>query len=237
MIATSAERPDLLPPARKLEVEEQLLRIAKSSAFSASPRCQQLLTYLVRQSIAGSYDLLRERVIGAEVFGRDAAYDTGGDSIVRVRANDVRKRLAQYYDGAPGRDREIRFHLPIGSYVPEFAFPVHRPAVPVDRELSEPKNAKLGPVRSTGRSARMGVMLALAIVAVGAVSIGIYRWKQTLTARSILVSGSYESTAGTLLPGKRTGFHVVAEVSRGIFPKAPAARRPGTPGRATPTGR
>ncbi len=123
MSPTSAERPDLLPPARKLEVEEQLLRITKSAAFSASPRCQQFLIYLVKQSIAGSYELLKERVIGAEVFGRDAAYDTGGDSIVRVRANDLRKRLAQYYDGAPGRDREIRIHLPTGSYVPEFSFP------------------------------------------------------------------------------------------------------------------
>jgi hypothetical protein len=100
--STSAERPDLLPPGRKLEVEEQLARNTRSAASSASPRCQQLLTYQVVQSIAGSYDLLPERVMGAEVFGRNASYDTEGDSIVRVRANDLRKRLAQYYDGAPG---------------------------------------------------------------------------------------------------------------------------------------
>ncbi|MFL6417631.1 MAG: hypothetical protein ACJ74Y_18410, partial [Bryobacteraceae bacterium] len=153
MSAISAERPDLLPPARKLEVEQQLLRIAKSSAFSASPRCQQLLSYLVNQSIAGAYDLLRERVVGAEVFGRDVDYDTGGDSIVRVRANDVRKRLAQYYDGAPGRDREIRIHLPTGSYVPEFNFPVFYATEPAKLELSIPNKAKPEGVRGLGRTA------------------------------------------------------------------------------------
>ena len=213
MSATSAERPDLLPPARKLEVEEQLLRIAKSSAFSASPRCQQLLTYLVRQSIAGLYDLLRERVIGAEVFGRDAAYDTGGDSIVRVRANDVRKRLAQYYDGAPGRDREIRFHLPIGSYVPEFAFPPRQPVAPADLELSEPKNANLEKGRGAAKRARAGVMRCPR-------DRGIWRrvdWslslETTVTFRSILVSGSHEFTAGSLLPWARAGLYVVAKIS------------------------
>jgi hypothetical protein len=120
----SEERPDLLTPARKQKVQEQLERIIKSSAFCSSPRCQQLLTYVVTHAVAGSYEMLRERVVGTEVFGRTASYDTGGDSIVRVRANDVRKRLAQYYDGAPGRDHEIRIHLPTGSYVPEFSFPV-----------------------------------------------------------------------------------------------------------------
>ncbi len=176
MSPTSAERPDLLPPARKLEVEEQLLRITKSAAFSASPRCQQLLMYVVRQSIAGSYELLKERVVGAEVFGRDAAYDTGGDSIVRVRANDLRKRLAQYYDGAPGRDREIRIHLPTGSYVPEFSFPSAAPdaqtaaagfRAPVDLNAQT-----IEPRRTPWRR----VWLALAaVLVIGAVSAALYR--------------------------------------------------------------
>jgi hypothetical protein len=116
-------RPDL-DPDRKRAVQEQLERVVRSPAFSNSQRCQQLLNYIVTNAISGTYEMLRERVVGAEVFGRTAAYDTGEDSIVRVRANDVRKRLAQYYDLAPGRDREIRIQLAAGSYVPEFVFPV-----------------------------------------------------------------------------------------------------------------
>lgn len=174
MSATSAERPDLLPPGRKLEVEEQLARITKSAAFSASPRCQQLLTYLVKLSIAGSYDLLRERVIGAEVFGRNASYDTGGDSIVRVRANDLRKRLAQYYDGAPGRDSEIRIQLPTGSYVPEFSFPPPRLTSEIGLELGGPRDLKDERFpRVRGR--RWTVAVPVAALIICAVSVSLFR--------------------------------------------------------------
>jgi hypothetical protein len=57
-----------------------------------------------------------------EVFGRDAAYDTGKDAIVRVSANSVRKRLLAYYanpDSAHGPG-SVQIHLPAGSYVIEF---------------------------------------------------------------------------------------------------------------------
>ena len=54
-----------------------------------------------------------------EVFDRPADYDTGDDSIVRVKANEVRKRLAQYY-GEAGTPQEVQIDLPAGSYAPEF---------------------------------------------------------------------------------------------------------------------
>lgn len=59
--------------------------------------------------------MFRERVTGKEVFERTPAYDTSEDSIVRVRATGLRKRLAQYYGGAPDREHELRIHLPAGS--------------------------------------------------------------------------------------------------------------------------
>jgi hypothetical protein len=134
-------RPDL-DPEQKRAIQEQLGRLVRSPAFSNSQRCQQLLNYVVTNAVSGSYEMLRERVVGAEVFGRTAAYDTGEDSIVRVRANDVRKRLAQYYDLAPGRDQEVRIQLAAGSYVPEFVFPPATrseiPALPEKRTVSRP---------------------------------------------------------------------------------------------------
>ena len=50
------------------------------------------LRYLVERALDGRGDQLKERTIGVDVFGRDAAYDTGKDAIVRVSANGVRKR-------------------------------------------------------------------------------------------------------------------------------------------------
>ena len=66
-----------------------------------------------------TWTALRERMIGAEMFGRPVDYDTSNDAVVRVRATEVRKRLAQYYREA-AQTPVVRIDLPSGSYVPEF---------------------------------------------------------------------------------------------------------------------
>ena len=68
---------------------------------------------------AGRADQLKERTLGVELFGRDPAYDTGEDAIVRVKANEIRRRLAQY-NGTAGPGQRVRIELPPGSYVPQF---------------------------------------------------------------------------------------------------------------------
>lgn len=105
-------------PVRK-EVVAALSRILHSPAFKGSKRCQELLEFLVAKRLDGDVAALKERVIGAELFSRDPAYDTSTDAIVRVKANEVRKRLAAYY-GQEGRRDAIRIELPVGSYVPVF---------------------------------------------------------------------------------------------------------------------
>ncbi|MCL4401634.1 MAG: hypothetical protein M1436_03080 [Acidobacteria bacterium] len=77
---------------------------------------------MVSHAAAGELDLLRERVIGIEVFDRDPSYDKNEDSVVRVRANDVRRRLVQYYAEHAAPD-EPRIVIHAGSYAPEFLFP------------------------------------------------------------------------------------------------------------------
>ncbi len=62
---------------------------------------------------------MTERFLGAELFGRPINYETGTDSIVRVRANDVRRRLGEYYSDGHGGSRVV-IELVSGSYVPEF---------------------------------------------------------------------------------------------------------------------
>jgi hypothetical protein len=106
--------PDLTSPA----VAAHLQAILDSPAFRSSHRSCQFLRYVVELSLSGHPDLLRERMIGEHVFGRPADYDTGQDSIVRVKANEVRRRLAQYYDLHP--DAPIRIELPAGSYTAQF---------------------------------------------------------------------------------------------------------------------
>lgn len=76
-------------------------QVLLSTQFRRSPRCCEFLTYIVEQAVDGRTELLRERPIGLALFGRKADYETAEDSIVRVRANEVRKRLVQYYAQRP----------------------------------------------------------------------------------------------------------------------------------------
>lgn len=106
-----------------LQIEQALSAILANPAFSASKQSQRLLQYLVDQTLQGHDEMLKERMIGINVFDRNADYNTGDDPIVRVRAADLRKRLAQYYT-AEGKDDPIRIEILRGAYHPVFtAFP------------------------------------------------------------------------------------------------------------------
>lgn len=100
-------------------VQAHLASLLQTSAFRNSPRCQDFLSHIVELALAGRREQLKERLIGVQLFGREASYDTAEDPIVRVKANEVRKRLAQAYEEL-GSGSGIRIVLPPGTYVPQF---------------------------------------------------------------------------------------------------------------------
>ena len=104
------------------QVRRQLDRLLSDSHFSHSKRFPDFLRFVVHHTLAGQTEMLKERTLGIEVFGKEADYDTGTDPIVRVTAAEIRKRIAQYYQ-EPGRESELRISLPSGTYVPRFDWP------------------------------------------------------------------------------------------------------------------
>lgn len=112
-------------------VRAALEHLLASPSFRNSRQSQRFLRYVVEHRLHGQDDLLKERNIGVEVFERAPDYDTGEDPIVRVRATEIRKRLAQYYQGSTDSE-EVRLDLPSGSYRIEFHFPEekHAPIAP-----------------------------------------------------------------------------------------------------------
>ena len=103
-------------------IREELDRVLHSEEFRASKRSQEFLTYVVEHTLDGSTVALKERTIGIEVFHRSPGYDTGDDATVRVKAGEVRKRLALYYATA-GSQNSVRIELLPGTYVPAFRRP------------------------------------------------------------------------------------------------------------------
>ena len=105
----------------KLAVEAQVERLLATPFFNHSRRFPSFLRYVVEQTLAGNSENLKERMLGIEIFGKSADYDTANDPIVRVTAAEIRKRIAQYYQ-QPGHESELRLSLPPGSYIPQFYF-------------------------------------------------------------------------------------------------------------------
>jgi hypothetical protein len=98
-------------------VREVLDEVLASAPFCHTQQCKDLLCYIVKHSLSQEEHLLRERVIGAEVFGRPPDYETGNDPVVRIRVAEVRKRLAQFYQSLPNTSATtVQIEIPSGSY-------------------------------------------------------------------------------------------------------------------------
>jgi hypothetical protein len=106
----------------RLRVDTELEEILRGPAFCNSRQSERLLRYLVSQSLDGREDLLHEKQVGVAVFGRQPGYDTTVDPIVRVRINEIRKRLAKHYQTV-GELRPVRFEILAGNYRVHFITP------------------------------------------------------------------------------------------------------------------
>lgn len=98
---------------------EELKTVLRSPDFARAPKLAHLLNYLCERVFAGEARQIKEYSIGVEVFGRGASFDQDSDSIVRVEANRLRRRLAEYYAGG-GASHRLRITIPVGQYVPRF---------------------------------------------------------------------------------------------------------------------
>jgi hypothetical protein len=116
-----------LSKSREQDVRAELNRLLESPAFRTSKRCREFLEYIIEHTIRGPAGALKERSIGIELFQLSQDFDTGQHTIVRVTANEVRKKLAQHYQAENGSFHPVRIDLPPGSY--SAAFKWETPAV------------------------------------------------------------------------------------------------------------
>lgn len=140
----------------------------RSEAFRNSRQSAKLLRYLVLNSLDGRDDLLREKQVGTAVFSREPDYDTATDSIVRVRVNEIRKRLAVYYENSAS-PHDIWFKIPRGSYRVEFV----RPELPTEAEAPALTPSPFEPVRLCRR--KISIVAGIASLALlTAAALGFY---------------------------------------------------------------
>jgi adenylate cyclase len=113
--------PSRSPSPKRDEIEAQLTRILENRIFVQSERLRRFLRFTVELTLAGETERIKEYTLGRDVFDRDAAYDPRVDSIVRVEARRLRRKLDEYYHKMGAHDPvRIEFHQ--GSYVPLFRY-------------------------------------------------------------------------------------------------------------------
>src|SRR6266699_6119864 len=108
----------------KVEISEEairdaLSRILESSIFAQSRRLSRFLRFTVETTLAREEEILKEYLIGTEVYERKPSYDPSEDSIVRSEARRLRSKLKEYYDSV-GKDDPVFIYYRPGSYVPVF---------------------------------------------------------------------------------------------------------------------
>jgi len=104
------------------QVTLHLEEILASEAFVGSRRSREFLRYVVGEALEGRGHGIKEGSIAVDVFRKGSDFDSQTQSLVRVKASEVRRRLAQAYEGKQTRDG-VRIALPLGSYQPLFHFP------------------------------------------------------------------------------------------------------------------
>ena len=102
---------------------------------------RDLLLHICNCSLHGLKDELREQRIGEAVFGRGSDFRPSDDSIVRVEARILRKRLEEYFS-TEGKDEPVVISIPKGAYVASF-LPRVVPAASVNGDGKAPDSSEI----------------------------------------------------------------------------------------------
>jgi TolB-like protein/Flp pilus assembly protein TadD len=140
-------------PLTPEEIRHGLSQVLASKAFARSEPHRCFLRHAVEAVLNQRTEVLKESILGVEVFNRGSDFDPNLDNVVRVEARRLRQRLSKYYQNE-GRGDEVLIELPVGSYVPQFS------------RRSARMPARVVPGRSMGR---LAAFIAVALVAIAVV--------------------------------------------------------------------
>ena len=111
--------PDQVDPNRRARERAALYAVLTSRTFENKPTLTNLLKYICERHFDGDGGAIKEYSIATDVFGRSQTFDQATDSIVRVEAFRLRKKLREFYEGE-GADQPIEIVVATGHYRPEF---------------------------------------------------------------------------------------------------------------------
>ena len=94
-----------------------LNKILKSKTFYNAEKYSDLLTYLVKSTIANK--IPKEYTLAIDVFNRGNDFNPSEDTLVRYYMLQLRRKISAYYEDE-GKDEKIRLVIPKGHYEVKF---------------------------------------------------------------------------------------------------------------------
>lgn len=98
---------------------QELQSVLQSGILDKAPNLRHFLEYVAEQHFSGNTEQLKEYSIAVQALHRMEQFDPQSDTIVRVTAHTLRKKLEQFY-ATEGADHPIQIRLPSGKYVLQF---------------------------------------------------------------------------------------------------------------------
>jgi Malectin domain len=141
----------LQPAISKLQAERaEVDDVLSSDVFGRTNNPARLLTFVCEKYFEGAIDEIKEYSIAVHALGRPESFDPQVDTIVRVTAHALRKRLEDYYRSA-GAEHPVHICLPPGRYVPKFIHASDLEVARAESALDEKRNGhSLDRVPSSG---------------------------------------------------------------------------------------
>jgi len=130
-----------------------------SPYFAGETNSSRFLKFVCEKHFAGVHNVT-EVEIAVEALGRRPDFDPQADSIVRVEAHRVRKRLHEFY-AEDAAEHSLRLELPLGCYLPAF-LPAGHAQAPAAGTAAGPTPASRDTGSSTPKWWRIGYKAALA---------------------------------------------------------------------------
>lgn len=152
-------------------IESQLSRIVASEEFSGSPRLQQLLSYLVNETLNGRSDRIKGVTVAQDIFGQTDPEIAQASTAVSVEARRLRRKLVDYYQTAGATD-PIVIDIPKGTFVPAF-----RDFVSITETPSDPGKIEV-PSRKPRLTDRLVLIIPLVTILV---ALSVWLWGQYMT--------------------------------------------------------
>lgn len=125
-----------VPNIKPNQVIDQVSKIVKTEKFQSSRILSDFLKYIVKETLDGNEESLKEYVIATEVLKKSSDFNPQLDAVVRIHARRLRQFLSDYYSG-PGAQNQIIITIPKGRYIPQFERRLNEQAIGIEEPLEE----------------------------------------------------------------------------------------------------